>query len=48
MNHNSAVNLPDFELPINQAEEEGEEDYELPEKLAPMLDQEKRMIQPHQ
>jgi hypothetical protein len=38
----------DFENPIFQAEEEGDEDCELPEELARLLKQEKRIIQPHQ
>ena len=38
----------DFENPIFQAEEEGDEDCELPEELARLLKQEERVIQPHQ
>ncbi|KAI5436143.1 hypothetical protein KIW84_022554 [Lathyrus oleraceus] len=38
----------DFENPIFQAEEEGDEDCELPEELARLLQQEERVIQPHQ
>ena len=38
----------DFENPIFQAEEEGDEDCELPEELTRLLKQEERVIQPHQ
>ena len=37
-----------FENPINQAEDEGEEDCEVPGKLARLLQQEERTIQPHE
>ena len=37
----------DFDNPIYQAEEESEEDCELPEELARLLRQEERVIQPH-
>jgi hypothetical protein len=47
VDHNSVVNLHDLDLLINHAEEDGEEDCELPEELARLLDQEQRMIQPH-
>ena len=33
---------------INQAEDEGVEDYEVPGELARLLQQEERAIQPHQ
>ena len=36
----------DFENPINQAEDEGEEDCEVPGELARLLQQEERAIQP--
>jgi hypothetical protein len=48
VDHNSAVTLHDLELSINLAKEEEEEDCELPEELARLLDQEQKMIQPHQ
>ncbi|KAI5398521.1 hypothetical protein KIW84_064055 [Lathyrus oleraceus] len=38
----------DFDNPIYQAEEESEEDCELPAELARLLKQEERVIQPHQ
>ena len=38
----------DFDNPIYQAEEESEEDCELPAELARLLRQEERVIQPHQ
>ena len=39
--------LYDFENPIYQAEEEAEEDCELPEELARLLRQEEKVIHPH-
>ncbi|KAI5448590.1 hypothetical protein KIW84_015846 [Lathyrus oleraceus] len=38
----------DFDNPIYQAEEESDEDSELPKELARLLKQEERVIQPHQ
>ena len=38
----------DFENPIYQANDEGEEDYEVPGELARLLQQEDRDIQPHE
>ena len=38
----------DFDNPIYHAEEEGEEDCELPEELARWLKQEEKVIQPHE
>jgi hypothetical protein len=38
----------DFDNPIYQAEEESEEDCELPKELARLFKQEERVIQPHQ
>ena len=38
----------DFESPINQAEDEGEDDCEVPGELARLLLQEERAIQPHE
>lgn len=40
--------LHDFDYPINQAEDEGKEDCELPKELARLLKQEEKAIQPHQ
>ncbi|MCI60392.1 gag-pol polyprotein, partial [Trifolium medium] len=37
-----------FEFPINQADEDGESDHELPEELARLLEQESKEIQPNQ
>jgi hypothetical protein len=48
MDHNNAISPHDLELPINLTEEDEEDDYELPAELARLLDQEQRMIQPHQ
>ena len=38
----------DFENPIYQADDEGEEDYEVPGELARLLQQEDRAIHPHE
>ena len=38
----------DFECPINQAEDEGEEDCDIPRELARLLLQEEKAIQPHE
>ena len=38
----------DFDCPINQAEDEGEEDFELPKELARLLKKEETVIQLHQ
>ena len=38
----------DFDNPILNAEEEFEEDSELPEELARLLRQEEKVIQPHE
>ena len=38
----------DFEYPINQAEDEGEEDCDIPGELARLLLQEEKDIQPHE
>ena len=37
-----------FENPINQAENKGEEDCEVPGELARLLQQEEKAIQPHE
>lgn len=39
--------LYNFDCPINQDEDEGEEDCELPEELAKLLTQEEKVIQSH-
>ncbi|KAI5399045.1 hypothetical protein KIW84_064422 [Lathyrus oleraceus] len=48
IDNGSAMARFDFENPIFQAEEEDDEDCELPEELARLLKQEERVIQPHQ
>ena len=48
INNDSAMVHYEFDNPIYHAEEEGEEDCELPEELARLLKQEERVIQPHQ
>ncbi|KAI5430834.1 hypothetical protein KIW84_035096 [Lathyrus oleraceus] len=48
IDNDSAMARFDFENLIFQAEEEGDEDCELPEELARLLKQEERVIQPHQ
>ncbi|KAI5427624.1 hypothetical protein KIW84_032870 [Lathyrus oleraceus] len=48
IDNGSATARFDFENPIFQAEEEGDEDCELPEELTRLLKQEERVIQPHQ
>ena len=42
-----AISSYDFENPIYQAEDEGEEDCEVPGELARLLMQEEMFIQPH-
>ena len=44
----STISDYDFECPINQAEDEGEEDCEIPVELAILLLQEEKAIQPHE
>ena len=44
----SAIANYDFENPIYQAEDEGKEDCEVPWELARLLQQEERVIQPHE
>lgn len=39
--------LYDFDCPIKQAKDEGEEDCELPEELARLLKNEEKFIQPY-
>ncbi|GAU40821.1 hypothetical protein TSUD_398050, partial [Trifolium subterraneum] len=45
---NTVIIPIDFEFPINQAEEGDEDNCELPEGLARLLEQEEKEIQPHQ
>ena len=47
IDNSSSMARFDFENPIFQAEEEGDEDCELPEELTRLLKQEERVIQPH-
>ena len=47
-NDNSATVLDDFDNPINQADEECEEEAELPEELPRLLKPEEIVIQPHE
>ena len=44
IDNNSATTSYDFENPINQAEDEGEDDCEVPGELARLLLQEERAI----
>ncbi|KAI5396726.1 hypothetical protein KIW84_062813 [Lathyrus oleraceus] len=46
--NSSVMAQSDFNNPIYQAEEESEEDCELPKELVRLLKQEERVIQPHQ
>ena len=46
--NSSATASYDFENPINLAEDEGEDDCEVPGELARLLLQEERAIQPHE
>ena len=48
MDNGYAMAFCDFKNIIYQAEEEGEEDCEVPEELARLLQQEERTIQPHE
>src|SRR3954469_13388651 len=43
-----AIAKYDFENPIYQAEDEGEEGFEVPRELARLLEQEEKTIQPHE
>ena len=43
-----AISSYDFKNPINQAEDEGEDDCEVPGELARLLQQEERAIEPHE
>ena len=46
--NDSATTSYDFENPINLAEDEGEDDCEVPGELARLLLQEERAIHPHE
>ena len=48
IDNNSATSSYDFENPINQDEDEGEDDCEVPGELARLLLQKERAIQPHE
>ena len=48
INNNSSTTNYDFENPINRAQDEGEDDCEMPGELARRLLQEERAIQPHE
>ena len=48
IDNSSSNSSYDFKNPINQAEDEGEEDCEVPGELARLLQQEERTIQPHE
>ena len=43
-----AIASYDFKNPINQAEDEGEDDHEVPGELARLLQHEERAIRPHE
>jgi hypothetical protein len=46
--HDTATVSYNLELPINQADEDGESNDELPEEMARLLEQESKEIQPNQ
>src|SRR3954467_176499 len=48
IDNGSAIAKYDFENPIYQAEDEGEEDCEVPRELARLIEQEEKTIQPHE
>ena len=48
MHTNFALSVFLFKNPINQAEDKGEDDCEVPGELARLLQQEERAIQPHE
>ena len=48
IDNNSAITVYDFENPIYQAEDEGEEDCEIPGELTRLLIQEEKAIKPHE
>src|ERR1051325_4112095 len=48
VNNSYVIAKYDFDNPIYQAEDEGEEDCEVPGELVRLLQQEERVIQPHE
>ena len=48
IDNGSSIAHYEFENSINQAEDEGDEDCEVPGELARLLQQEERAIQPHE
>ena len=48
IDNNSAISIYDFENPIYQAEDKGEEHCEIPGQLSRLLIQEEKVIQPHE
>ena len=48
IDNNSAIVVYDFENPIYQAKDKGEEDCEIPGELSRLLIQEEKAIQPHE
>ena len=48
MGNSSSMANCDFENIFYQADDEGEEDYEVPGELARLLQQEDKAIQPHE
>ena len=48
VDNDSTIAAYDFENPIYQAEDEGEEDCEIPGELARLLVQEEKATQPHE
>ena len=48
IDNNSAIANYDFENPIYQTEDEGEEDYEVPGELVGLIEKEERAIQLHE
>ena len=48
IDNDSVIATYDFEHPIYQAEDEGEEDFEIPGELSRLLLQEEKSIQPHE
>ena len=48
IDNNYAISSYNFENPINQAEDEGEEDCDVTGELARLLQKEERAIQPHE
>ena len=48
VDNDSTIATYDFENMIYQAEDEGEEDYEIPGEIVKLLVQEENAIQPHE